>query len=80
MNLNDSIYLTQPNSFLSRPILSGLKTTGYQNLSHTLHPEPDLTDRVEIEWFFASTHPSYIILKAGLSGNILANQNPALLI
>jgi GDP-L-fucose synthase len=81
MNLNDSIYLTQPNSFLSRPILSQLKTAGYQNFSHTLHPEPDLTDRVEVERFFASTHPSYIILTAGLSGGILANQKlPALLI
>ena len=61
-------------------ILSGLKTAGYQNFSHILHPESDLTDRVEVERFFASTHPSYIILKAGWSGGILANQMfPALL-
>ena len=77
MNLNDSIYLTcltQPNSFLSRPMLSVLQTAGYQNFSHTLHPKPDQNDRVAVGRFLASTDPSYIILTAGSSGSILANQ------
>ena len=74
MNLNDSIYLIQPNSFLSRPTFVGIENIWMPELSHILHTEPDLTDWVEVERFFVSTHPRYIILKAGWSGGILANQ------
>ncbi len=55
-------------------ILEELERQGYTNTVGGCGEEPDLTDAVKVDAFFARAVPEYVFLAAGRSGGIHANQ------
>jgi GDP-L-fucose synthase len=55
-------------------ILRQLEAQGFRRIVGREEDEPDLTDRTQVERFFAERRPDYVFLAAGKSGGIGANQ------
>jgi len=76
-----NIYVAGGQSLIGAAILRQLVLQGYKNVTGWPGEEPDLTDAVQVDAFFARTAPEYVFLAAGKSGGIGANQKyPAELI
>lgn len=73
MNLNAKIYVAGHRGLVGSAIVGVLRKAGYNNLALRTHAELDLTDQMQVEHFFSSEHPSYVILAAAKVGGILAN-------
>ena len=81
MHENAKIFVAGGETLIGSALLSELVRQGYNCLVGQPGQEPNLTDGVQVDSFFASTTPEYVFLVAGKSGGIKANQKyPAQLI
>ena len=67
MNKNSKIYMA------GAAVLSQLKSRGYTNLVVRSRKELDLVDQSAVAGFFAKEKPEYVVLAAGKTGGIYAN-------
>jgi GDP-L-fucose synthase len=68
------VYVAGGRTLLGAALLDHLRAAGYENLVGTEPDEPDLTSAEQIEDFFQSARPEYVVVTAGLAGGIRANQ------
>ena len=71
---HSKIYVTGGQTLVGAAILRELERQGYSNVVGRPGEEPELTDAVQVDAFFARTTPEYVFLVAGKSGGIRANQ------
>jgi GDP-L-fucose synthase len=74
MDKDAKIYVAGEQTLIGGAILRELKRQGYTNMVVRPGEEPELTDAVQVDAFFARTGPEYVFLAAGKSGGIRANQ------
>jgi GDP-L-fucose synthase len=68
------IHVAGGQTLIGAAILRELERQGYANIVGRPGEEPELTDAVQVDAFFARTTPEYVFLAAGKSGGIKANQ------
>lgn len=73
MHKNSKIYLAGHRGLVGSAILKTLKNKGYDNIVYRTHTELDLTNQQEVQNFFTSEKPEYVILAAAKVGGIVAN-------
>ena len=73
MNKNSKIYIAGHRGLVGSAIVKNLENKGYTNLVYKTHKELDLTSQKEVEEFFASEKPEFVILAAAKVGGIVAN-------
>lgn len=71
MNKEAKIFVAGNTGMVSSSLVRYLKSEGYINL---ITPELDLTSQSEVEKFFFTESPAYVILAGGKAGGIVANQ------
>ena len=64
MNKNSKIYIAGHRGLVGSAIVKNLEAKGYTNLVYRTHKELDLTSQKEVEEFFASEKPEFVILAA----------------
>ncbi|MFB2936489.1 GDP-L-fucose synthase family protein [Aerosakkonemataceae cyanobacterium BLCC-F154] len=74
MEKNAKIYVAGGSTLIGSAILRQLKKQGYTNIVGIPPEEPELTNALAVEKFFAENAPEYVFLAAGKSGGIQANQ------
>jgi GDP-L-fucose synthase len=74
MERNARIYVSGMRTTIGSALLRELRQQGYENLVGAEQGEPDLTDPMQVDSFFAQTRPEYVFMAAGVSGGIQANQ------
>ncbi|MGB7948688.1 MAG: GDP-L-fucose synthase [Candidatus Binatia bacterium] len=74
MNDLDLIYVAGSETLIGRALVQRLGAAGYANVIATTSEEPDLTNGVRVDAYFAALRPLYVFLAAGQSGGIGANQ------
>ena len=74
MDKERKIFIAGNQTFIGSAIREELVRQGYRNLVGLDREEPDLTDRRQVDSFFALAKPDYVFLVAGKSGGIAANQ------
>lgn len=75
MNLKDKIYIAGHKGLAGSAILRNLRSRGYSNIIFKDHKELDLTCQSEVDSFFKTHKPDYVILAAARVGGIYANNN-----
>ena len=73
MNKNSKIYIAGHRGLVGSAIVKNLQAKGYTNLVYKTHKELDLTNQIEVEKFFETELPEYVILAAAKVGGIVAN-------
>ena len=73
MNKNSKIYIAGHRGLVGTAIVKNLESKGYTNLVYRTHKELDLTSQKEVEEFFQSEKPEFVILAAAKVGGIVAN-------
>ena len=73
MNKNSKIYVAGHRGLVGSAIVKNLESKGYTNLVYRTHKELDLTSQKEVEEFFQSEKPEFVILAAAKVGGIVAN-------
>ena len=73
MNKNSKIYIAGHKGLVGSAIVKNLQSKGYTNLIYRTHKELDLLNSIEVENFFKSEKPEYVILAAAKVGGIVAN-------
>ena len=73
MNKQSKIYLAGHRGLVGSAILRKLQAKGYSNILTRTHAELDLTRQGEVEAFFSTEKPEYVILSAAKVGGIGAN-------
>lgn len=73
MNKNSKIYIAGHRGLVGSAIVKNLESKGYTNLVYRTHKELDLTSQVEVEKFFETEKPEFVILAAAKVGGIVAN-------
>ncbi|KAB7892653.1 GDP-L-fucose synthase family protein [Poseidonibacter ostreae] len=73
MNKNSKIYIAGHRGLVGSAIVKNLTTKGYTNLVYRTHKELDLLSQVDVENFFKTEQPEYVILAAAKVGGIVAN-------
>ena len=73
MKLNSKIYIAGHKGLVGSAIVRSLKQKGYINLIYKTHTELDLMNQLEVEAFFKTEKPEYVILAAAKVGGIVAN-------
>lgn len=73
MNKNSKIYIAGHRGLVGSAIVKNLTAKGYTNLVFRTHNELDLTNQKEVEDFFKTELPEYVILAAAKVGGIVAN-------
>jgi GDP-L-fucose synthase len=68
------IYVAGGATQIGRVLLEHMQAAGFGNVVGAPPEEPDLTDPIQVEGFFAEARPEYVIVAAGRSGGIRANQ------
>lgn len=74
MEKDAKIYVAGGHTLIGGAILRQLEQQEYTNIVGVPGEEPDLTDAIQVDAFFARTAPDYVFLAAGKSGGIRANQ------
>jgi len=72
MEKNSKIYVAG-NGMVGSAIVRKLQNNGYENILTRTHKELDLTDQVDVKYFFKDNKPDYVILAAAKVGGIFAN-------
>lgn len=72
---NSKIYIAGHTGLVGSACLRRLEKEGYENIVKKTHQELDLTHQVEVEDFFKTEKPQYVILAAAKVGGIQANVN-----
>tara|TARA_B100001540_G_scaffold82895_1_gene74554 strand:- start:2769 stop:3845 length:1077 start_codon:yes stop_codon:yes gene_type:complete len=67
------IYVAGHRGLVGSAILNNLRNKGYTNLIFKSHSDLDLTDQYQVQNFFKTERPEYVILAAAKVGGILAN-------
>jgi GDP-L-fucose synthase len=67
------VYVAGGGTLIGAALVRQLKASGYRNLVGLPGAEPDLTDAVQVDAFFASARPDYVFVAAGRSGGIEVN-------
>lgn len=81
MEKHGKICVVGGETLIGAAILRELERQGYMNLVGRSEGDPELTDAVQVDAFFARTAPDYVFVAAGKSGGIRASQRyPAELI
>ena len=73
MKLHDKIYIAGHNGLVGSAIIRELKSQGFENLIYKNHSELDLTNQFEVNKFFNTEKPDFVILAAAKVGGIHAN-------
>jgi len=73
MNKNSKIYIAGHRGLVGSAIVKNLQSKGYTNLICKTHKELDLLNQTDVENFFESEKPEYVILAAAKVGGIVAN-------
>lgn len=73
MEKTAKIYVAGHRGLVGSALLRKLQTSGYTNLVTRTHSDLDLTRQAEVEAFFASERPDYVLLAAAKVGGIGAN-------
>ncbi len=73
MQKDSKIYIAGQRGLVGSAIVKDLKQKGYTDLIYRTHRELDLMNQVEVEEFFQSEKPEYVILAAAKVGGIVAN-------
>jgi len=73
MKKNSKIYIAGHRGLVGSAIVKNLESKGYTNLVYRTHNELDLTSQVDVENFFDTENPEYVILAAAKVGGIVAN-------
>lgn len=73
MKKNSKIYIAGHRGLVGSAIVKNLQEKGYTNLIYRTHSELDLLNQIEVENFFKTEKPEYVILAAAKVGGILAN-------
>lgn len=73
MKKSDKIYVAGHRGLVGSTIVRKLKAEGYTNLVLRTHNELDLENSIDVEKFFDSEKPDYVILAAARVGGIKAN-------
>ena len=74
MEKHAKIYVAGGQTLIGAAILRGLERQRYISIIGRPREEPILTDAAQVDAFFAQTAPDYVLLAAGKSGGIRANQ------
>lgn len=73
MNKNSKIYVAGHQGMAGAALLSRLKSRGYTNLVVRTRKELDLVSQSSVADFFSKEKPEYVVLAAGKTGGIYAN-------
>jgi GDP-L-fucose synthase len=73
INTSSKIYIAGHRGLVGSAIVKNLQSKGYTNLVYRTHKELDLTSPSDVEEFFKSELPEYVILAAAKVGGIVAN-------
>ncbi len=73
MNKNSKIYIAGHRGLVGSAIVKNLESKGYTNLVYKTHKELDLLNQNDVEKFFETEKPEYVILAAAKVGGIVAN-------
>ncbi|HTU32416.1 MAG TPA: GDP-L-fucose synthase [Candidatus Acidoferrum sp.] len=73
MKQDAKIYVAGHAGLVGSALVRRLQALGYTNVLVRTRPELDLTNRTEVERFFAWEHPEYVFMAAARVGGILAN-------
>lgn len=73
MNQNSKIYLAGHNGLVGSAIKRNLEKKGYKNIIGRTFEELDLRNQHDVDTFFKSEKPEYVILAAAKVGGIVAN-------
>jgi GDP-L-fucose synthase len=73
MNKDSKIYVAGHNGMVGSAIWRSLLNMGYTNLVGVRHSSMDLTNQLEVNKFFQTTKPEYVIMAAAKVGGIIAN-------
>jgi GDP-L-fucose synthase len=73
MDLNSKIYIAGHRGLVGSAIVKNLESKGYTNLVYKTHKELDLLNKNDVEKFFETEKPEYVILAAAKVGGIVAN-------
>ncbi len=73
MDKSAKIYIAGHRGMVGSAILRNLQSRGYSNFVLRTHSQLDLTSQQEVNEFFATEKPEYVILAAAKVGGIVAN-------
>ena len=73
MEKNSKIYVAGHKGMVGSAIVRELKRQGYENLVLRIHKELDLTRQEQVEDFFSTEKPEYVLLAAAKVGGIMGN-------
>jgi GDP-L-fucose synthase len=73
MKKNSKIYVAGHRGLVGSAIVKNLQSKGYTNLIYRTHNELDLLNQKDVENFFQTEKPEYVILAAAKVGGIVAN-------
>lgn len=73
MEKDSKIYVAGHTGLVGSAVFHKLEREGYKNIVKKTHQELDLTHQVEVEVFFKTEKPQYVILAAAKVGGIHAN-------
>ncbi len=73
MDRESKIYVAGHRGLVGSAIVRRLNSAGYENIVYRSHQELDLTRQQDVEAFFFSERPEYVLLAAARVGGILAN-------
>ncbi|QEO57436.1 GDP-L-fucose synthase family protein [Francisella marina] len=73
MHKDSKIYVAGHRGLVGSAIIKNLQSRGYTNLVLRTHAELDLTNQNDVEDFFRTEKPEYVILAAAKVGGIVAN-------
>ncbi len=76
LNPESSIYVAGHRGMVGAAIVRRLGELGYSNLVTRTHAELDLISQQDVNAFFESESPEYVILAAARVGGINANKFP----
>ncbi len=73
MDKKEKIYVAGHTGLVGSALLGKMRAANYANIVSKTHKELDLTRQAEVEAFFATERPSFVILCAARVGGIYAN-------
>jgi GDP-L-fucose synthase len=75
MNCESSIFVAGHSGMVGSALVRALRAGGFQNLILRDRSELDLTRQSDVEQFFTTVQPEYVLLAAARVGGILANDS-----
>jgi GDP-L-fucose synthase len=73
VKIDSKIYIAGHRGLVGSAIVKSLESKGYTNLVYRTHKELDLLSQIDVDNFFSTEKPEYVILAAAKVGGIVAN-------